>query len=450
MLSRVRYFVSDVLHWIRTHLAQAAVGLLVLAAAVVVALFVSGEIGGEEEPVTSPAPQVIVRTEEAPEEPSELGFPAFATRNTTRVSGADPTADAAAVALATFPSTGAVEGPAAVTLVDASDWPAAIAASSLVAAPTSAPMLLTDGSDLPDLTEQALEELDPSGSPDTDGHEAFAVGVEPPEGLKALEVRRGNPAEIAAEVAKVRARLAGPPDHVVIASSDEPEFAMPAAAWAARSGDPVLYVQRDSAPEPTLAALEDADKSPVYILGGEDVISKKAEQQIDKAAAGPVRRAVTEEDPIAAAVEFARYVDGSFGWNINDPGHGFVIANSRRPADAGAAAALSASGTWGPLLLTADAQAPPPPLEGYLLDLKPGYDEDPTRAVYNHIWIIGDESAISVEFQALVDEIAEVAPVRSGTGESLLGPQPGTPEPEGDQDAGSKGSGQDDKGNRGR
>ena len=63
--------------------------------------------------------------------------------------------------------------------------------------------------------------------------------------------------------------------------------------------------------------------------------------------------------------------------------------------------------------------------------MKPGYDEDPTRAVYNHVWIVGDESAISVDFQVEVDEIAEVAPIRSGTGETILGPAPGTPEPEG-------------------
>jgi hypothetical protein len=133
---------------------------------------------------------------------------------------------------------------------------------------------------------------------------------------------------------------------------------------------------------------------------------------------------------VAAAIEFARYVDGTFGWNINDPGHGFVVANGSRPADAGAAAALSGSGTWGPLLLTDDAGSLPADLEGYLLDLKPGYDDDPTRAVYNHIWIIGDEEAISVDLQVEIDEIAEVAPVRSGTGEPTLGPAPGTPEDE--------------------
>ena len=105
-----------------------------------------------------------------------------------------------------------------------------------------------------------------------------------------------------------------------------------------------------------------------------------------------------------------------------------MLANSQRPLDAGAAAPLSASGTWGPLLLTDDADRLPAALTDYLLDLKPGYADDPTRAVYNHVWLIGDPSALSVELQAEVDELAEVAPVTSGTGASSLGPAPGTPE----------------------
>ena len=98
-----------------------------------------------------------------------------------------------------------------------------------------------------------------------------------------------------------------------------------------------------------------------------------------------------------------------------------MIANLANPSDAGAAAALSGTGTWGPLLLTDDPDRPPPALEGYLLDLKPGYEDDPTRALYNHIWIIGDEAALSVDAQVELDEIAEVARVESGTGEDILG-----------------------------
>ena len=67
----------------------------------------------------------------------------------------------------------------------------------------------------------------------------------------------------------------------------------------------------------------------------------------------------------------------------------------------------------------------PDALRGYLLDIKPGYVTDPTRAVYNHVWIIGDQSTISVGFQAQVDDLAEVAPVRSGTGTNVKPPPSG-------------------------
>ena len=41
----------------------------------------------------------------------------------------------------------------------------------------------------------------------------------------------------------------------------------------------------------------------------------------------------------------------------------------------------------------------------------PGYTEEgPTAAVYNHAWMIGDESAISVAVQAEVDRLLEVVP----------------------------------------
>ncbi len=60
---------------------------------------------------------------------------------------------------------------------------------------------------------------------------------------------------------------------------------------------------------------------------------------------------VGDEGRVANAIAFARYTDADFGWNINDPGHGLVIANTDRPLDATAAATLSASGKWGPLLV---------------------------------------------------------------------------------------------------
>ena len=160
------------------------------------------------------------------------------------------------------------------------------------------------------------------------------------------------------------------------------------------------------------------------MLGPASVISDKALEQVRKVAPGAQR--VGAKDPVENAITFARYASGSFGWDVNDPGHGFVIASAGRPLDAAAAAPLSASGDWGPLLITDDPGQVPATLRGYLLDVKPGYVNDPTRAVYNHVWLIGDQDAISVGFQSQVDDLAELVQVRSGSGGGL-GPPPGTP-----------------------
>ena len=129
---------------------------------------------------------------------------------------------------------------------------------------------------------------------------------------------------------------------------------MPAAAWAARSGDPVLFAAATSCrrrPSPRCGA---TPKSPVYVLGPSSAISARAlgGNRQDRP---PACDRVGGKDPVANAIAFARYADGSFGWNVNDPGHGFVLARDDSPLDAAAAAPLSASGTWGPLLLTDSA-----------------------------------------------------------------------------------------------
>ncbi|MDQ2675460.1 MAG: cell wall-binding repeat-containing protein [Actinomycetota bacterium] len=436
MLKGVRYFVSDVFYWLRTNPLRGLFAVLGIALLVGGAVFAGIRLGDDPAGVESaPAPEIFVGQGEAPEEPAELGFPAFATRNTTRVAGEDPIGNAAGVALATFPTGGAVKGPTAISLVDSEDWAGAIAASSLVAEPVGAPVLYTRGGSLDELTQGAVDSLKPTGSAASGGAQVFKLGkAGEAEGLDTRAIEGESAAEIAAGVLELRERLTdAPPEHILVASSDDPEFAMPAAAWAARSGDPVLFAQAESVPAPTIKAIERFEDVPIFVLGPESVVSDDAVKELSAATKSTVTRAAEEKDPVTNAIAFARFADGDFGWNINDPGHGFVIANTGDPADAGAAAALSGTGTWGPLLLTDDAKETPPALEGYLLDLKPGYESDPTRAVYNHIWIVGDESSLSVDAQVELDEIAEVARVESGTGNDLLSPGSEPEKPEDDE-----------------
>ena len=97
---------------------------------------------------------------------------------------------------------------------------------------------------------------------------------------------------------------------------------------------------------------------------------------------------------------------------MRSPGHGYTLLNASRPLDAAASAALSASGSFGPQLVLDSASVLPRPVLNFFLDYAtPGYtQEGPTAAVYNHGWVIGDPSAITVSVQAQVDSLLEAVP----------------------------------------
>jgi len=196
---------------------KAVTGLFVLAIVFIVAAILgggSGEEGTETPAPLSEAPNAST-TEPAGRAADELGYPAFATANTTRVGGADPASNAAAVALATFPSTKPSQQPQAVTLVDAADWRGAIAASVLMAAPVGAPALISEADGAPEPTEQALDSLDPQGGKATKGSRAFAIGAASvPSSLEAKRVGSGGGTVAAAAIANLRDELFGkPPQH---------------------------------------------------------------------------------------------------------------------------------------------------------------------------------------------------------------------------------------------
>jgi hypothetical protein len=375
--------------------------------------------GGGGEPATTPAPDDGGGAEQAPvlgsggedeEAAADLGFPAFATRNTTRVGSADAIATAASVALAVYPSRDADTRPRAVALVDTADWRVAVSAAQLMAPPLGAPVLFTENGSLPPASEQALGRLIPTGAEEAGGAQVVRVGgAAEASGYKTTPVEGADHAALAQAIDRLAIAAAGKPsDAVVVASEEQAGFAMPAAGWAAKSGQPVLWVTRDGIPAATRAAITAHKRPRIYVLGPESAISQDVVDQLDEL--GNARR-VDGADPVVNAIEFARFSDGSSGWNVVDPGHGLVFMTTQRPLDAAAAAPLSASGKYGPQLLVTAGNALPAPLQDYLLDIQPGYDEDPVRGVYNHGWIIGDETAVSVDVQARIDSLLEIQPV---------------------------------------
>ena len=395
---------------------------VVLLAAVVAVLVVTDPFGGGEKAETRVV-TIAVATDNAQQAPvGTLGFPLVATRNTTRISGPDPTADAAAAALATHPPAPNAKPLRAAIVVPDDDWQAGIAASVLAGPPTRMPVLISGTGSVPDATAQALAQLNPRGGGATGKISVYSAGgAAVPSGFQGGELHGSSPAEIANQFDQLRQRLMKrEPEHIIVVSSDAPGYAMPAAAWAARSGDPVLFTGRNRVPAPTLAALRRHASAAVYVLGPASVASKAVVSQVGRVAASVQRVGAT--GVVQNALFFARFTDGTFGWNLNDPGHGMELANSDRPLDAAAASSLASSGEWGPLLITDTADTLPPELKSFLLDVKPGYATDPTRAVYNHVWLMGDATAIGGQVQAQIDELAELAPVaNAGQGTAAAG-----------------------------
>ena len=379
------------------------------------ALLAASGCGGDDERTAdspSPFPPAATATRAGSEaDAATPGLPELATKNTTRVASSDAATTAAAVALAVHPSASAETRPAAVTLVDPENWAAAISAAQLAGEGVRAPLLFTSGGALHQVTRAALARLRPAGIERLGGAQVLRIATPAgAPGLRETNVEGTRPAAIARAIDSLHARATGRVgDSVVVAPLDRPALAMPAAGWAAKSGDPVLWTGRDELPRETVAAIRARDRPRIAVLGPESAIGRRVMARLE--ALGDADR-IAGRDAVAGAIAFARFRRGDFGWGVVDPGHGLVLASSARPADAAAAAPLSAAGSYGPLLLLDGADVPAA-LRDYLLDIRPGYESDPVRGVYNHAWLIGDATTISFPAQSRIDSLLEIQRVDS-------------------------------------
>ena len=186
-----------------------------------------------------------------PQAAQKLGFPAVATKNTTRVGGADPVADAAGVALAVYPS--AAPGHAPGGGHDRADRRLAGGDRRLGADGAADP-----GADAALRQPARCRRPPPTrstrwprpGSGAVGGAQVIRIGDVPePRGMHTAAIKGSDPYALAAGIDRFVSAAQGKTSaDVVIASGDHPAYAMPAAGWAAESGDPVLFVNGSGVP----------------------------------------------------------------------------------------------------------------------------------------------------------------------------------------------------------
>ncbi|HEX4187821.1 MAG TPA: hypothetical protein VHY83_08000 [Solirubrobacteraceae bacterium] len=357
------------------------------------------------------------------------GAVSLVTKNTARLGGADPASDAAAVARAVYPALTPATRPQVVVVVDQRNWGASLAASVLAGAQLRAPLLFSEGGSLPEVSGAALEAMRPAGSAAVGGAQVIELGTTAalPGGLRSRTVT--VPADEAAAAVAVERLLEAAhgarPRRVIVVASDAPRaLQMPAAGLAAESGAPILFTRSSGLPATTRAVLARLRRPSIYLVGSGGIATGALRELARFGPVTPVAATSAAAAPVENAIAVARFTDGAFGWGVKEPGHGLVFANAGRPLDAPAAAPLSASGQYGPLLLLESAHAVPPALATYLSDIQPAYGHapqyQPVHGAYNHGWLIGDEGAISAATQAELDAMLEIVPAKASSEEAPI------------------------------
>ncbi len=396
------------------------------AAVVILATILVGCGKAEQGPVPGGGPTSHLAPVEA------QGAVSLSTRNTTRLGGAGTAVDAASVARLVYPGLTAATRPQAVVLVDQGNWAAALAASVLAGAPLNAPVLYTQGKNMPAVTLAALEAMKPQGASALGGAQVIRIASEAPV-PKRFTVRTlpaTGAAGTAVEIEQLLAQALGSSaihQAIVLRPSAARALDMPAAGLAAESGAPILFAEGPRLGSASGIALRGLHGPAIYVIdpGG---VGRAALGALAKL--GSVTRITGEESPAPAAnaIAIARFSSGGFGWGIKEPGHGLVFANPGRPLDAPAAALLSATGDYGPLLLLDAGGGIPAELSAYLGDIQPAYTSAPefeaVRGVYNHGWLIGDERAIPLLTQAELDSLLEISPRQQGASSEASALQP--------------------------
>ncbi|WP_225335322.1 DUF4396 domain-containing protein [Halomicrobium urmianum] len=326
-------------------------------------------------------------------ETPEESYATVQTKDVSRFPADDPQRQSELTARAARPP-GSGLNYSTVVRVPEGDWQAALAASRLRA---SADALLLYGNATPPETGTASD-------------------------VSTVTVSGGSPAETAAALATRGNGTGGAStDTVVVVNGEKPQWALPAAAWSAYSGDPILYATEDEVPEATRRAIDELNASHAYVLAPPGLVSDDALGSLDVE-----WTRVAGDTPQAHAVEIAEFRDESrdFGWGIHERDkvgyYNFMLVNPSEPAHAVSAANLQ-WGKAGPILLVDEDGTLPPVTEGYAWQTQPAWFTSPMEGPFNHLFAMGTTDQVSWVTQGRLDYAVEITPYRhQGAGLSPL------------------------------
>jgi hypothetical protein len=308
--------------------------------------------------------------------------------NAVRIGGISAADVAAAATMAVHPPKDSQAAPNAWFLIRQDRWRDAVLAAQFATDPIDAGLLLTDREFLPTPTVDALDRVPVGAFPKAKGLETILLSKAGPDvliglvdrELKSTLIDAPSPFALGSKLVPFHGGGAGRfSPTIVVASADERDYALPAAAWAAYSGDALVLTGRDDIPAASRAVIAQREKLTlerphIYVVGPESVISESVVQ--DLSAYGEVKR-VAGDSAVETAVELARYRDPEtqFGWGFKKGPLNVSLVNAGDWGNAVGAFTFAAAGPQAPLLLTDSADRVPEPVLEYVRELrgsKPG------------------------------------------------------------------------------
>ena len=247
---------------------------------------------------------------------------------------------------------------------------------------------------------------------------ATAPGAANASNVTNITLPSGSSAEAAAAIATMGNGTDDiSPNNVIIVSSENPQWALPAAAWSAYSGDPILYADSDGVPQATTDAIQELNASHAYVLAPESLVGEEALSELDVS-----WTRVAGRTPQQHAVEVAEYRDESreFGWGFTDR-TGMDIANPSKYGfynymlvnpgqwEHGVASANLQWGKAGPILLMNPDGSLPVVTENHIWRTKPDYFVTPAEGAYNHLFVMGTQDAVSWVAQGRTDYSSQIS-----------------------------------------